>query len=353
MDFVYGGAQNGLEFLKGITDEPVAIYTDNDLDGFVAGLMLDRSLEKATTQRKISFLMHSPKMVSSLLPQIREEGIKKVIFSDLCLQQYLPDVAEIARLCPILILDHHDYKQDLNTNRITFLKTHSEICAALIAYELATQMPEGISIKSLDWLVAAACIADYGTEGNIPFLRAVESRYRIKNRAETNAQAFSSDLGQIATVLSDAMLYFHKDRPRFYEYLKNVKRRKDALHLGRFAKEVQSEIERVKQYFETHHEVKDGLLYAEVSISFPVTSAISTDLSEKYPGRTLIIVASKEDGVKISARRQDGEVNLPELLRKAVSDIPGATAGGHRKAAGASITEKDIKKFHDQLLELV
>ncbi len=350
MQFIYGSEEKAIESLKSITEKDrVAIFSHDDVDGFVSG----RILHAAIPAEVIDFLDYDPRLAMNQLEKVQKAKINKIIFSDL--KQEINDIKNFTQHFQgeMLILDHHEYPEDLNSNKIIFMKTDTSSCAALIAYTLLKQA--GFHIEKLDWLVGAAVIADYTFEQNRPFIQSIEEKYHLKIKAENNRQSFSSDLGEIANLINDAAIYFFKDKKAYYEILKKITSIKEINQLKKYAKVVKAEISQLMADFEKHHEkIGDALVYAS-AIHFPITSTVASKLSGKYPQNTTIIfLADMSDGrIKVSSRRQDGKVNLPELLTKATQGLKESTAGGHIKAAGGSFLKKDLPLFKKRLFELV
>ena len=61
-------------------------------------------------------------------------------------------------------------------------------------------------------------------------------------------------------------------------------------------------------------------------------------------------VLDKKGFVSLSARCQNGKVNLNDILKKATGDFNNCTVGGHIQAAGGVFLKKDVKKFKENLL---
>ena len=85
-----------------------------------------------------------------------------------------------------------------------------------------------------------------------------------------------------------------------------------------------------------------------------IKSYVVNEISETYPNKTVILLQHLGKGlVKFSARRQDGEVKVNELLVKAVKGIPQSTAGGHAPAAAGSIQRKFVSRFKRNVVEIL
>jgi single-stranded DNA-specific DHH superfamily exonuclease len=353
MKLIAGNEGDGIAFLRGIgKSDKVAAFSHIDTDGFVSGFLMD----KAISPMKIYFFDYSTDLIKNVVEIVQEQDIKKVVFTDLNLEQNLEDLKKLSNVCDVMIVDHHQYSEDINSKNLVFLRTDSGTCAALATYDLLLQIPEFRErIQHYDWLAAAAVIADYTFEQHREFVQNAEKKYNIKVKAENQVQAYSSDFGIIATLINNAAIYFYKDKMKFYEIFKRVEDIGDIKIIEKYARGVQKEIARAIEDFEKHCERKKDVMFYASKLHYPVTSSVTSILSGKYKNKTIIFVAESaaRGDVKISSRRQDGKVNLPELLQKATQGLRDATTGGHFKAAGGSIRKEDIEKFKKKLMELV
>ena len=349
MELIYGNEERAIDFLKKITEKDrVAIFSHTDVDGFVAGRVMNETIPAEVIQ----FLDYSPQLIANLIPIIKEKKIQKVIFTDLNLEQNKADVKKLAEIAEILIIDHHEYSEDLNSERVIFIKTPSTTCASYTTYVLLTKT-HNTHLEKLDWLVGSAVIADYTFESHQEFIKKIEEKYHFANQAKTNSQAFQSDLGKIAIIINNATIYFDDKTSEFYSLFKKINAMKDISFVDEYANTVQKEIDRVVDNFVKFHEAKNDLFYYQAAVNYGITSAISTILSGRYPKNTIIFLADYgQKMIKISARRQDGKVNLPQLLGTCMDGLKETTFGGHFKAAGGSFLKKDLEKFKKRLFAL-
>src|SRR3989344_3600073 len=352
MELIWGNEQKALEFLESISQEDrVAVFSHTDVDGVSAGLLMD----KFVNARIVEFLSYSPDLVSKVIDKVHTQEITKVIFTDLSLAQNLDDLKKLAWMVPVLVIDHHEFPEDVNDDRLIFLRTNSTTCATKTVYDLFLKLEKGKGIaQKYDWLVAAAVVSDYTTESHQNFLREVEDKYNLIVRAETGNQAFQSDIGKISITINNATIYFHKDCKEFYSLFSSLESIDDLWKFKASYEIIEDEIQKKLKEFEDNAEIKKDTMFCLIHLNYPVTSAISSILAGKYPDKTIIVMLdSGKDILKISSRRQDGKVNLPELLQKATSGLEGAAAGGHFKAAGGAIKREDFDEFKKRLWELV
>jgi single-stranded DNA-specific DHH superfamily exonuclease len=82
-----------------------------------------------------------------------------------------------------------------------------------------------------------------------------------------------------------------------------------------------------------------------------IESVLATVLSIKYPKKTLFVYNAMDNVVKVHLRRNDGKINLGELVRRAASGFKNSASGGHRNAAGGHVLSDDFESFKATFIE--
>jgi single-stranded DNA-specific DHH superfamily exonuclease len=123
----------------------------------------------------------------------------------------------------------------------------------------------------------------------------------------------------------------------------------ESKRLKAWHQKVKEELRRVIKDAYRNREIhpKLGLHIYTIRTRMSLTSAVSTYFAEKYPDKTVIIRRRSEGEWKLSFRNQSGQVNVGQLAKKCVQGI--GTGGGHKKAAGAIVSDWD--RFRERLLE--
>ena len=110
-----------------------------------------------------------------LVEELKTTKINKIIFSDLAI-----DVVEIIRkiseFCDVLLIDHHLFNEDFNSDKITFIDIQGD-CAAYICYRLFSQLDKDKDLEKIDWLIASACVADWQYFNNQEFMKKIYEKY--------------------------------------------------------------------------------------------------------------------------------------------------------------------------------
>jgi len=202
------------------------------------------------------------------------------------------------------------------------------------------------NLEKRDWLVAAASIADWCYDKNSKWMQEVYKKYGDEF-IPTIEGIKKGRIWKIVLDLSSALIYFKENTVKVYDSIgENFG---DISDLGKHAAEVQKEIEdKTKEFYKKREEFSDGY-FLEFESKFSIKSDLITGLSARIQDKTLILARAEGKYYSLSARRQDGKINVADFLNNLVKGFEGATAGGHFKAAGGSVLLKDKEKFKKKL----
>jgi nanoRNase/pAp phosphatase (c-di-AMP/oligoRNAs hydrolase) len=103
---------------------------------------------------------------------------------------------------------------------------------------------------------------------------------------------------------------------------------------------------------------KNSLYFYEINSRFDIALAVSTILSVKNVGKTIIVFlrdSFDKNKVKISSRNEGNPIiySIRELMDFGTKGLSDATSGGHIPAAGGIILKKDIKLFKERVIAFV
>jgi single-stranded DNA-specific DHH superfamily exonuclease len=255
-------------------------------------------------------------------------------------------IKALEEFAEVLIIDHHIFSQDLNSNKTTFLSAPG-YCASYLCYYLFSKLQD---VSKFDWLVAAASISDFCYKNSASWIMQIKEKY-----GDTFSIEEMSKLSRIydrAFKTSLMLIYFRgKINEAFNLIGESIG---DMGNIDNYAKDVQKEIDDSSIRFEKEKKVYgNGEVYFwEFSPEFYVKSIMINGLSAKYKDKTIIIVENNGHYYEVSARRQDGKVNLVELLKRLTYGFIEVTSGGHFCAAGATILPRDIDEFKERIRRL-
>lgn len=339
-ELLVGSEKRLLNFIKDLDEKDrIAIFSHTDVDGIVAAKIANQVIGA----NFIRFMGYN-EFNDDLLKWIKEKKINKIFMSDISFpnKKFLRRVEKLAK---VVIVDHHTFKEDLNTEKSVFINAQG-YCASYLCYYLFSGMQ---NLENMDWLVVCASLFDWMYQKNQEWMEEVYDKYDERFDL-TEKHIKNSQFWKLQYEISLASLYFDKDLEKVFNALGagfgNIG------DLEKYAKEVDTEIAKsISDFYVNKEDIREGY-YMEFNSRFPVEALVVNILSAGTPNKTFIVAQEQGGYLKISARRQDGKVNLPELLRSLVNGFEESTAGGHIKAAGASFPVKYRDEFKKRLIAM-
>ncbi|MEK6891024.1 MAG: DHHA1 domain-containing protein [Nanoarchaeota archaeon] len=351
IDFKFSAGSNDkfLKFVKNLNSKDrVALISHTDLDGLTS-CKVNYKVVSQIVKPKLIKLVGYDEINSNLIRELKARKINKVIFSDLSVDD-IQIVKKIGLFADILLIDHHLFNEDFNSNKITFINVQGE-CAAYLCYKLFSQVDKNKILDKIDWLVAVACIGDWQYFNNQEFMKKIFLKYGdkfeiIKNdHGEIRKSGKFWDL-QWELVLS--LIYFKDNLKKAFDMLKD--NFEDIKNLRKKAEIIKAEIKKQLNNFENEKELFEGVYFCVLKKEkYPVRSIVATLSSVKYRDKTILILYKKGNKYIISARRADKKINVKEFLGEILKDFRGSFSGGHAAAGGGHILIGDLDKFKEKL----
>lgn len=324
-------------FISDLRDaEKIFVISHTDLDGIAAAKVVEHALDVDEV-----FLIDYVYFNDSFIEMLKNKKPSHVIITDHLVKE--KDARKIEKFAKLLIIDHHVPECDLNSERTVFLNAQ-EMCATYISYYLFSKIKD---LDRIDWIVACACISDFLYRNVGDFMKKVFLKYGERfNYDNVRIGKFWDTL----SVISMSLIYFSKNKKEVYDSIgENFG---DLGNLSKYADIIRNEIDNCTKRFEMEKvPIKNGF-YWEFSSKYPVKSWVINEISVKKPDITFIFGEIRGDSMVLSARRQDGKVDVRVLLKKLVSDFEGSDAGGHTKASGGYINLKYKNEFSKRVMEL-
>ncbi len=333
-----GNEERFIEFIKKLKPKDrMALVSHIDLDGFACAKVLNKIVQPILIK-----FAHYQEINNSLIDEFKKLRINKVIFTDVAID-FPAFIEELERFAEVLIIDHHEFKKDYNSDKTVFLNA-KDYCAAFISFELVSKIK---SIKELEWTIALASVSDVCFIKTKEFIQKVYSRYS-ENFDEKDYK--KGKMWDTLIILSLSIIYFQKNLLEFYnkipEDINEIEK------LEQYSSTVQKDIdENLKRYIKKRKNIPGGWFF-EVQSAFNLESFLATKISLENPGETIILSHKKENLYKISARNNQGEMNMIALLKNATNGFKLTDSGGHIPAAGASVSPEDYAEFKKRLQEL-
>lgn len=340
VELLVGSEQRFFDFIRRLNEkDKIALISHSDLDG-VASSKLASKIVDVKFMKFIDYF----DINEGLVNELKTNGINKIIFTDISFEKG-EIVKELEKFAEILIIDHHLFTLDLNSDKTVFISVDG-YCASYLCYYLFSKIE---NLTMLDWLVAAASLSDFCYHKNAEWLEQVEKKYG--ERFSIQEMAKLSRIYDVSLKLSLTLIYFRGKVDETYKMLgDNIE---SAENLENYAKDVQREINESAERFEKEKNAfKSGEGYFwEFAPEFFIKSILINHLSIRHPDKTMILVQNNDSYYEISARRKDGKTNIVELLKNLGRGLD-VSSGGHMFAAGATILPKYIPYFRERLRNL-
>jgi len=335
--FLAGSEKRFFEFISKLNEkDKIALLSHTDLDGIASAKIANKVID-ADFMRFIDYI----ELNSDLIKNLKDKKIKTLILTDISINN--PDfIKEAEKHFNLLIIDHHTFKEDYNSEKTVFMNAHN-YCAAYLCYYLLSKIQD---LEKFDWLIACASISDWAYFNNKEFMTSTFEKYQDEFKFEEDIIRKKGKFWDAQWKLTLALIYYKEDLKFVFDSIgENFKM--DNLEEGYSI--VQEEIDKALEKFESEKvEFKDGYFW-EFAPERRIGSLISTLTSTKHLDKTVIIARPGEKYYSFSARRQDKKINMAELLQKLIAGLEDSDAGGHIAAAGGHVLMKDLEEFKKRL----
>ena len=343
IDWVVGNEKRFGEFISGLNDKSkVGLISHTDLDGIASAKMVNEAVG-------VDFMkfVNYEELELDLIKELKEKKISKLIMTDLYLNEDSEEfIKELEKNFEVLIIDHHPFYRDFNSERVVFFNADG-FCAAYLCYVLFSKAK---SLEEYDWLIACACLSDWQYQKNSEWMGEIYKKYGEEFLVD---DVKTGRFWGMQDVIVKSIIYFEKE-----ESIESVFDRLNSdmgclEDLKQYSEIVQKEIDEFVDKFEKEkQEIKDGYFWEMPDFKYWIKSIVCTLASAKYWTKTIIVIKKSGDLYNVSARRQDRKVDSGKLLQKLVEGFEGAGAGGHVPAAGGHFRVEDREIFLKRLKDL-
>lgn len=275
------------------------------------------------------------------------------------------ELEELNEFVDVLVVDHHDFDRVPGVGFVNPREFDAEVYVpcSKICLDIASEF--GLE-EELRWIAGMGVIQDFGVASCPELFESLEEDYEkyLPEELTQHELAKNCEYGRYASVLN---IKPYRDSRHYaklaYQALMNsndlleLEAQEEYRQVYEVYLEMQDEFNKIVENYDEEREIdRDKMvIFFNIDSEFNITSSISTNMSTKTP-EWIHLVVQKDDEVNISARCQSGRVNLGEVMRDSLPDEAvekGAEAGGHRKAAGASMEKEYYKEFKQNLLDNV
>jgi len=356
------------EFLKQVKPEDqVTIIHHWDMDGTSSSVIISKVLEeiRGSPAEEVAIPNTRAYHLGEKDHELLEETDKLIVLDFNLGAEELEDLDENFGL-DVLVVDHHSFDREPDVpfvnprlgNRNAYVPC-SKICldiASIYGLEESTR-----------WIAGLGVIQDFGVDSCPELFEKLNERYEtyLPEELEQHELAKNCEYGRYSSVLN---IKPYRDSEHFaklaYQALMNSEDLKELEAQEEYRKvyevylEMQDEFNRAVEDYEEDREInrEKMIIFFELESDFHITSSIATNKSTKTPEWVHLVIQRSEEEVNISARCQSGRVDLGDLMQRALPEEAkeeGAEAGGHQKAAGASMKPEYYEEFKEEFTELV
>jgi len=333
------------------SNEEILIVSDSDLDGKMSLGLMKIILEKLN-KKYIEYFRITGENNLDLIRILdgiifNKKTINTIIFLDTPIDdKYLINFSKRHEKIKIIYIDHHKRKvpRFLPNNLVYFdvrALFNLEICTTSIVYRIG-KMLFGEEFSKYSLLASIGAIGDFMLENDNELLDDLSKNYN----------GFYNGKYFYVPYIIYFYLFLISDP---YKISKNIDK---ALNIEEFIKDF--DLKKLKnsaiKYYDRLKSAKK-IYESEKLLVFKAkkASVISTILSSFYPEKIILVLSLKEKlfgrlfkrkyrRYSISLRNQSGKYDLGMLMREFAKEY-GITGGGHPKAAGGLIYEKDIENL--------
>lgn len=336
------------------------IIFDTDGDGIGSAAIFSKAIER--TFGVLPKAMHKENGLSFISDETLERVLGKydaVIILDITASERPEHVKEMARYSKVLIVDHHQTKNDMNCENIVQInpdiiksKTASHrYCTSKLSYDICANFCD---VDDLSWLAAIGIANDMAMKSWQAFLRKVYRKHGINSEKLIEANNIITSSYQFSKKPGNLIGYKACMEASGPEDILKA-RTSNAKKLWRFYSIIEGEIRKNVESWRKNACVFEDkkLLILEIKTRFSISSAVSTLLSLSMPHHTIIVARKMGRTVSVSFRRQDKKVNCSQLAKKVASMFHNASGGGHVPAAGMKLMTKDWEKAKKKIQEIL
>lgn len=316
-------------FLESITpSDKIALVFHDDLDGFASGILLYDFLKKKGCKDITYFILGIGK---NSIDDFNLKDRNKVIIADLGPNLIDKKLFEIKDK-PILYIDHH--KKDVQIpEEVIEVRTKDAFSASRSVFEL---------VGGKDWLALAGMLADAGDRysENTELIKSILKKYKFSLEEYKEKRVYP---------ISEALLYFEGKFKEAFKIMLKINSPEEIEEIKKFSEPVRKEINKFVADYEKNKEKLGDANFYLFSPKYQIKSIVGNIISMGHPEEVFIFANPEKDSMRISARNQSANLDMANLLKETMKNIPNASSGGHLRAAGGFFQAKDLEKFKENL----
>ncbi len=349
------------EFVRNLTrDDVIGVIFHADPDGICSAVISAIAIERLLKKKIALFHTQGHTQIaveSDLVKYLRDKGVTKAIFVDLAIDQKPENFYELEQYMDCLVIDHHKLYYNLNSEETVHIKPQmidseaegSKYCASKMCYDFFSRV---VNISDIDWIALIGVIGDFTHEAWHKFVDQVCRKYRVDC-----SDVLTSKFGRATWVIDAGESVVPNRTGESLKLLYTARNVDEILNspLAELAKEVRKEVDSIVYNHEEFSERKGDIILMELKSKYKIKSEVANMLSVQHKNMSVFIYTTspRKDYVHISGRRQDYQVDIADALEQAIKGLKGASGGGHKPAAAATVRSEDFPEFKKRLFEIL
>lgn len=322
---------------------------DNDPDGLCSFLLLQRYAGKGKGVPVKTF----PFLDKSYFRKVRELNPDYIFILDkpVVSPDFFEEVEKVN--LPIVWIDHHEIDKSTIPS---FVKYYNPLFNTSKTNEPVTALCSQINTRKEDrWLGVVGCISDnFVPEFYGEFLKQYPELGVSSNKAFEIF--YKSQIGKIAKLF----LFALKDRTtnviNMIRFLISVKTPYDVLEESGKNKKMHERFKDLEKKYRyllekalSEKDLKNEAFFFKYGGEISISSDLSNELAYLFPEKMILVIYEKEAKATMAVRGK----NVRDVALKAISELEGATGGGHENAVGIRINSKDFNSFKNNFLKIL
>jgi single-stranded DNA-specific DHH superfamily exonuclease len=357
-----------VEFIKKIKAfDRVAIVHDDDCDGICSGVVLATLIKDIYNTTPHLF---STEWNVSLTKRIVEDVLRvkptKIIIVD---SPELPKtlLSELKEHADILVIDHHTvekYGGVVYCNpRIYDPKMYMPV--SYLTYKISQKLMQ--NTKNTMWIAAIGSLGDYGVNDCEDLFIDTKNNFpELIGDVNLSAEDLwdKSLLGKLVKIVDSGRVVSGRLGAELVSNtLFGVKGYKELLEgatentkiLLKWYGVAEKELDRLIEDFEKGvKQIGKNVLFYELESKLSFKSTLATAVQKFYDSKIIVIGQKCGEYFDMSLRRgRKMEIDLGNLVKTVISNIPRSNGGGHPEAAGARVPVKYLELFLDNLMNKI
>ncbi|MFB6144043.1 MAG: DHH family phosphoesterase [Candidatus Nanohaloarchaea archaeon] len=348
-------------------DEEVLIVHHWDMDGISSSAIISKILEELRGRPADEVTIPVQRSY-----HLTEEDMEKVDSADrLIVLDFNLGAEELEELdsredLEVLVVDHHSFEDEPDVHFVNPRAQNSDayIPCSMITQEIAEEFGIGDETR---WIAGLGIIQDFGVENCRELFEELDPEYDryLPGKIEQEELAKNCEYGRYSSVLN---IKPYRDSEKYsrlaYQALMNSGDLKELEAQEEYRKvyevylEMQDEFNDAVENYDEEREIDRDkmIIFFDLESDFHIRSSIATNMSTRNPEWIHLVLQIGEERVNVSGRCQSGRVDLGRLMQEALPEEAveeGAEAGGHEKAAGASMKKEYLEEFKQRFTERV